>query len=106
MKSQQTLAVSCRFRVFLRGVYHSLAFLILWRRAQPRQFEGAAPEDDTKGELRRNLVDWWSCENWLVVAGCTLSTGDPLVPEEFPFLRFLFEVKRSQFTWVFHGLYF
>lgn len=34
-------------------VYHSLAFLILWRRAQPRQFEGAAPEDDTKGELRR-----------------------------------------------------
>lgn len=33
-------------------VYHSLAFLILWRRAQPRQFEGAAPEDDTKGELR------------------------------------------------------
>jgi len=35
-------------------VYHTLAFLILWRRAQPRQFEGAAPEDDTKGELRRD----------------------------------------------------
>ena len=38
------------------GVYHTLAFLILWRRAQPRQFEGAAPEDDTKGELRRNFA--------------------------------------------------
>ena len=24
------------------------------RRARPRQFEGAAPEDDTKGELRRD----------------------------------------------------
>lgn len=33
--------------------YHSLAFFLLMRRARPRQFEGAAPEDDTKGELRR-----------------------------------------------------
>ena len=47
-----------RFRWQFWGVYHSLAFLILWRRAQPRQFEGAAPEDDTKGELRRRLVGW------------------------------------------------
>ena len=42
------------FFLTIPGVYHTLAFLILWRRAQPRQFEGAAPEDDTKGELRRN----------------------------------------------------
>ncbi|CAK9049462.1 Protein white [Durusdinium trenchii] len=35
------------------GIYHLLAFVLLWRRARPRQFEGAAPEDDTKGELRR-----------------------------------------------------
>ncbi|CAK8992172.1 unnamed protein product [Durusdinium trenchii] len=34
-------------------IYHLLAFVLLWRRARPRQFEGAAPEDDTKGELRR-----------------------------------------------------
>ena len=40
---------------FSRGVYHCLAFYMLWRRARPRQFEGAAPEDDTKGELRRRL---------------------------------------------------
>eukprot|EP00437_Effrenium_voratum_P060204 CAMPEP_0181502012 /NCGR_PEP_ID=MMETSP1110-20121109/56117_1 /TAXON_ID=174948 /ORGANISM="Symbiodinium sp., Strain CCMP421" /LENGTH=1259 /DNA_ID=CAMNT_0023630541 /DNA_START=59 /DNA_END=3838 /DNA_ORIENTATION=- len=36
------------------GIYHLLAFLALWRRARPRQFESAAPEDDTKGELRRD----------------------------------------------------
>ena len=54
MKISQTWTFPWQFW----GVYHSLAFLILWRRAQPRQFEGAAPEDDTKGELRRRLVGW------------------------------------------------
>eukprot|EP00438_Fugacium_kawagutii_P016468 Skav211461 [mRNA] locus=scaffold379:214811:230882:- [translate_table: standard] len=40
-------------------IYHILAFLVLWRRAQPKQFEGAAPEDDTKGELRRDVARKW-----------------------------------------------
>mmetsp|Transcript_97686 Transcript_97686/g.252800 ORF Transcript_97686/g.252800 Transcript_97686/m.252800 type:complete len:1244 (-) Transcript_97686:31-3762(-) len=33
-------------------VYRILGLLVLIRRARPRQFDGEAPEDDTKGEMR------------------------------------------------------